>query len=103
MSVRLERAKAGWTRPANSIQASGHVNGRINRPDTRQHLTRRAHTLKNPLASMGASTHGHNEVRSWGRPRCPLRPKAETADTRPRFRATGLDVCLPLAPASADL
>ena len=41
VSTRLERAKAGWTRPANSIQASGHVNGRINRPDTRQHLTRR--------------------------------------------------------------
>ena len=29
-STRLERAKAGWTRSAISIQASGHVNGRIN-------------------------------------------------------------------------
>ena len=29
MSKRLERAKANWTRSAISIQASGHVNGRI--------------------------------------------------------------------------
>ena len=29
MSKRLERAIAGWTRSAISIQASGHVNGRI--------------------------------------------------------------------------
>jgi hypothetical protein len=38
MSQRLERAEAVWTRPAISIQASGPVNGRTNRPDTRKHL-----------------------------------------------------------------
>jgi len=38
MSERLERAKADWTRPADSIQASGRAKRRINRPDTRKHL-----------------------------------------------------------------
>ena len=41
MSKRLERAIAGWTRSAISIQASGYVKGRINRPDTRKHLNLR--------------------------------------------------------------
>ena len=49
MSKRLERAKAKWTRSAISIQASGHVNGRINRPDTRKHLNLRAQLSKNLL------------------------------------------------------
>src|SRR5580658_8701542 len=60
MSKRLERAKAKWTRSAISIQASGQVNGRINRPDTRKHLNLRAQSLEKPLASEGASTHGHS-------------------------------------------
>ena len=40
-SKRLERAKPRWTRSAISIQASGHVNSRIERPDTRKHLNLR--------------------------------------------------------------
>jgi len=56
VSTRLERAKAGWTRPANSIQASGHVNGRINRPDTRQHLTRRQPPSKTSCIHGGVHT-----------------------------------------------
>ena len=53
MSKRLERAKAKWTRSAISIQASGHVNGRINRPDTRKHLNLRAQLSKNLLHPKG--------------------------------------------------
>jgi len=40
--LRLERAIAGWTGSANSIQASGRDEGCINRPDTRKHLNLRA-------------------------------------------------------------
>jgi hypothetical protein len=40
-SKRLERAKPNWTRSAISIQASGRMNSRIKRPDTRKHLNLR--------------------------------------------------------------
>jgi len=54
MSQRLERAEAVWTRPAISIQASGPVNGRISRPDTRKHLNLSANRLdKNLLHPKG--------------------------------------------------
>jgi hypothetical protein len=68
MSKRLERERAKWIRSAISIQASGHVNGCTNRPDTRKHLSLRAQTLEKPLASEGASTHGH-WARGTNRPR----------------------------------
>ena len=45
-SKRLERAKAVWTRSAISIQASGHVNGRIRRPGTRKHRNPRTTTSR---------------------------------------------------------
>src|SRR5665213_4225873 len=59
MSKRLERAKAGWTRSAISIQASGLVNGRIKQAGHTEAPEPARPTLETPLASEGASTHGH--------------------------------------------
>jgi hypothetical protein len=48
MSRRLERALAGWTRSAISIQASSRDDGCINRPDTRKHLNLREQISRTP-------------------------------------------------------
>lgn len=42
MAKRLEHAKAIWNRPTISIQASGRDDGRIDKPNTRQHQNLRA-------------------------------------------------------------
>jgi hypothetical protein len=66
MSKRLERAKAVWARSAISIQASGHVNSRIKRPDTRKHLYLRTNASRKTL------------LHPAGRPHTDIRPAPET-------------------------
>lgn len=65
---RLERAIAGWTGSANSIQAGGRDEGRINRPDTRKHLNLRAlpsETLLHPKGRPHTDIGAPAKSRHW--------------------------------------
>src|SRR5258705_13120834 len=55
MSKASKPAKQSGTRFADTIRASGREKGRINRPDTRLHPTKRQN-IKSPLATREPST-----------------------------------------------